>query len=202
MSQPASRKRVEDSFYKEYGKALAAWARIEYVLSLWFAWACDPDNKAQRQIRMVFHSARSFNGSADMLKAAFYANVRDEELVQFFRTAMNRTMGYYAFRNRLAHDLPTYSEPASIVVIQGQDDFFQERAIITKDDLKRSTKNFERLYEVWISTCPFVRPKPALTPKEGLRYIEQLPAEAPCNALSQKQRGRQRQLRARRGSRG
>src|SRR4051794_2213433 len=95
--------RTRNRFYRRYGRALSYWASVEQILSAWFASAINPEEEAQHQAREIFYSARSFNGSADMLKAAFYAEPRDEELSEFFKVAINRTMGYYAFRNRLAH---------------------------------------------------------------------------------------------------
>jgi len=99
---------IEDKFYKRYAKALSQWARLEYALSDWFIYACGSKGRSSEKMRSVFHSARSFNGSADMLKAAFYGVTRREDLSNFFRAAIGKTRGYYAFRNKLAHYLTTH----------------------------------------------------------------------------------------------
>lgn len=90
----ATRKAVQDRFYRRYGRALSSWADIEAILAMWFTYACDPDWKIASQMEEVFYSARSFNGSADMLKAAFFVRRRDEALSKFFREAMGHTLSY------------------------------------------------------------------------------------------------------------
>lgn len=203
-AQPPARPslRLRQRFHRRYGKAMATWAALENILCHWFIWAVKPAKEGDPQMAEIFYSARSFNGSADMLKAAFYADSRDEDLSEFFRAAINRTMGYYAFRNKLAHYISTYDPEESRMILLSPSELHGKVDRVTERDLVIATKNFRFLWRIWLSTHPFVDPSRLLEPRLGLLCIDSLPAEAHSTEPSQKQRGRQRQLEARRASRG
>lgn len=185
--QPSTRPRGR--FYRRYGRALAYWAKVELIPSIWFAWAIDPEEKGMLQTREIFYSARSFNGSADMLKAAFYALPRDEALAEFFRAAINRMLGYYAYRNRLAHYLPAYKAKEGFMIMQYGTDEDHIKPIVTEEDLVIAARNFITLARIWVYALPAVRLPRSLEPKAALQRIEALPGEAQSTALSQRQRG-------------
>jgi hypothetical protein len=192
-----SKKQIEDKFFQRYGRAMAEWAAIEFILSLWFASACDPRWKSTTQMFDVFYSARSFNGNSDMLMAAVVSSGQSEDLKNFFRKALNHTKGYYQFRNILAHRLPLYLEERKHMILrQGGGDLTVHEGI-TDRDIVVATRNFRRLYQVWERVRPSRRQLPgrlpSLTLAEGLRRIEELPAEANSSVLSRKQRGKQQQ---------
>lgn len=186
--------RILDEFYRCYGRALASWSSVEGTLAQWFNYACGVTPENYRSIDAVFYSARSFNGSADMLKAAFFADPnRDADLTEFFRCAINRTMGYYGFRNRLAHDQMFHYVKHNQMILAVPTAFGSRRPDITVAHLINAADNFEKLEQIWVYALPSRAWKPLLTPKEALQRIEQLPAEAHSNEPSQKQRNRKRQ---------
>lgn len=194
--------RLRHRFYRRYGRAMGSWAALENILSHWFIWAIKPQEEGNPQISGIFYSARSFNGSADMLKAAFYAKPRDKELSDFFQAAINRTMGYYAFRNKLAHHIPTYDEQRGALVLCDPSALDDRQHSITERDFVIATRNFHFLWRIWLSTIPTLEPPTLLEPKLGLLCIDSLPAEAHSTEPSRKQRGRQRQRLLQRTSRG
>ncbi len=198
---PPTRKQIEDIFYRRYGRALAAWAAIESILAMWFTWACNANDNSRYYLQEVFFSARSFNGRLEMLKAAFSTPIRDKPLIEFFSEAVKITEGYSSFRNILAHRV-TMFHTGRVLLVEGNDVFFQKKNPITDRHLVIATKNFIRLRRVWLMSLPAMVPRPLLTPKEGLERIRALPALAHSNELSRNQRGRLRQRAVQQRSRG
>jgi hypothetical protein len=198
-----ARERALHSFYRYYGEAMSLWAEIEYALSLWFGYACEPGSSNAYLAYKLFYSARSFNGSADMLKAAWHERRRDEKLSELFAAVNKKTRAYYQFRNRLAHHLTVYLEKKREVVLAAPDDAFLRQPTTSKCDLMIAIRNFGRLKLILLYSLPGLLPKPRLTPEQALQYLELLPAQAQSPQQSQKQRNRirQRQLRPQKNGR-
>ena len=183
-----SQKAAQDAFYGRYGAALSAWADIEHVLSLWFTYATGCEQTHAHTMQCV-SSANSFKGSARMLIAAFRAQRRADALSAFFGPAINLTEGgYYSFRNQLAHNLTVYRVQYGRAVLQKGDDPLGREGEIGERDLVIATRNFIRLRRIWRDTLPSLLPKPRLTPEEGLRRIQGLPALASSSELGRKRK--------------
>lgn len=192
-----SRKQVEDAFFRRYGRVISAWADIESVLAFWFCWTCNADVTNRYSLSQIFYSARSFTGSMDMLKSAFISQRRDPDVSKFFAEAAKITDAYYSFRNMLAHRLTLYIEPEQkMVLIESNDIFDMKNSPMEEQHLVIATRNFKHLNKTWLRALPDTNPKPQLTPLEALERVRALPTRAHSNELSQKQKGRLRQLAA------
>lgn len=162
-------------YYSRYGRAMAEWADIEYMLSLWFAYL---SGMTPHMADEIFGSARSFNASRDMLNAAFYARRRDADLTAFYEETMKRVMSYYSFRNFLAHHQTVYVGPERRLVLKKRTDKFLRGMVISTKDLGQAVANFNRLSRILLLSVPNLEPEPRLTPKQGLAQILQLPPDA------------------------
>lgn len=92
-----------DEFYAQYGKALAAWADLEGALCRCFTRIIEPGGDGEVNGDGIFYSARSFNGRAEMLKAATASRNLTEGRRNFVRKAIKKAGEYNKFRAKLAH---------------------------------------------------------------------------------------------------
>jgi hypothetical protein len=108
MMVTRSKRRVDDSprlskrnnAFFLFGKAMAAWARLEAGLYAWFEHV---ENMDMRQAKPLYYAVNSFKGRLDLIRAAI-ETVHVEEIEQaFIESAMNLAVQYNGFRNKLAH---------------------------------------------------------------------------------------------------
>jgi hypothetical protein len=102
-SDPIARPEVQAAlaiFYKELGKTIASWSRVEDGLFEWFK-QCT--GMREQLARAVFYSSRSFEGRSDMLLAAIPLSSCNEKMRTAIRLCVKRARQYSAFRNRISH---------------------------------------------------------------------------------------------------
>jgi hypothetical protein len=83
-----------------FGKAMAAWARIEIGFYIWFEHIGAFDT---RQARPIYYSATNFKSRMDLIRAAMDGVTLDREEEEFINAAIKVAIGYNSFRNKLAH---------------------------------------------------------------------------------------------------
>jgi hypothetical protein len=140
---------TRNDFLRRYGGAMAAWATIERELSTLFALVTKMNPALATQL---FYSSRSFNGRADMFKAALFACEASEAVKTLSRAILKKAVTYNTTRASLAHDLPNYDYKGGIVLVQGRAQFqsdemkeFYSETNITMDDLSIISSHFDRL---------------------------------------------------------
>lgn len=90
-------------FYRAYGWALSAWARIETNLAYRF----QDIIKADIDVALsIYYSARSFAGRTDMLHAALEKSRISEDLRTNLRAIIKKAISYNGFRNLIVHGQP------------------------------------------------------------------------------------------------
>lgn len=184
MSDPEPTKEPRDpaveEFYTRFGKALAAWADVENSLADWFRRAIEPEQGAHVNADGIFYSARSFNGRADMLKAAASSSHLSAEERKFIRKALKKATDYNTFRAKLAHRVAVEKkgfgpDEDGMFLHEGDDPFGRNEhlpAIDTKH-LANATLNFDALK--WIVSITGI--PGGIEPEEGLRLVGLLPTE-------------------------
>ncbi|MFT4279494.1 MAG: hypothetical protein QM576_24365 [Rhodopseudomonas sp.] len=83
-----------------FGKAMAAWARIEVGFYCWFEHIGGFD---LRQAKPIYYSATNFKSRMDLIRAAMAGVTLEEDEETFIRRAMKLAETYNSFRNKLAH---------------------------------------------------------------------------------------------------
>jgi hypothetical protein len=83
-----------------FGKAMAAWARIEIGFYIWFEHIGAFDT---RQARPIYYSATNFKSRMDLIRAAMEGVKLDREEEEFINAAIKVAIRYNSFRNKLAH---------------------------------------------------------------------------------------------------
>jgi hypothetical protein len=83
-----------------FGKAMAAWARIEVGFYTWFEHITAFD---LRQAKPVYYSATNFKSRMDMIRGAIEGVTLETDEAEFIRAAMDLAVRYNSFRNKLAH---------------------------------------------------------------------------------------------------
>lgn len=175
MAKPNS-----DEFYSNYGRAMSAWADIEAGLCALFVQAIDPLNETQVNAEGIFYSARSFNGRADMLKAASKSKLLSQAQRQMTRAACKLAVDYNKFRSKLAHRVTVQthwiiSDKIETHLREGSDTYGKEGELpsITIEHLKNATVHFDALsFVILTGDSDEVRPF-----EESLQLIHQLPKE-------------------------
>lgn len=201
-SAPASRKAIRDKFYRRYGRAIAAWAEVEQAMAFWFVQLCDPKWEHAHLHISTFYSARSFNGSADMMKATIDFQYQNPEMQEFCKKALAKTGCFYQFRNVLAHHTSTYLEKFSMMVLHRPRDLLPLGDLYTDVHLVIATRNFLRMKRIWADSLATPRYPASITFQEALARVDRLPNEAHSSAPSRRQRGRKIQEQARQRSGG
>ena len=191
MDEPASERESKlstgDSFYLQYGKAMAAWADLERALSDWFRRAIEPDGSKDVSAQEIYYSARSFNGRADMLKAASNSSLLTIEERKFVRAALKKATDYNSFRSKLAHRVTVewtgYGAGKDGLFLHEGDDPFGLREFlptISFEHIHNATRNFDGLR--WVILVTAVPGGKSL--QEGLRLVGQFPKEPHLGADS------------------
>ncbi|WJR74929.1 hypothetical protein [Bradyrhizobium sp. NP1] len=83
-----------------FGRAMAAWARIEVGFYAWFEHITVFD---MRQAKPIYYSATNFKSRLDLLRAALDGVRTDHDEEAFIKAAMDVVIKYNSFRNKLAH---------------------------------------------------------------------------------------------------
>ncbi|WP_315742396.1 hypothetical protein [Bradyrhizobium sp. SZCCHNR1075] len=83
-----------------FGRAMAAWARIEVGFYTWFEHITAFD---MRQAKPIYYSATNFKSRLDLLRAAIEGVQLDRAEETFIKAAMDVVIRYNSFRNKLAH---------------------------------------------------------------------------------------------------
>jgi len=83
-----------------FGKAMAAWARIEIGFYTWFEHIGAFD---LRQAKPIYYSATNFKSRMDLIRAAMEGVTLEHDEDEFIRAAMKVAVSYNSFRNKLAH---------------------------------------------------------------------------------------------------
>ena len=183
----------KDRFLHIFGKALAAWAETEYMLSLWFA-ACagiEPD-----RAQAIFFSGRSFQARSGLLAAALETSEIAPEWGHVVQEAITRTTSYSFTRNRLAHGI---MHPDGRDELDGLTDWkikepaeWQTRVGLSYQTIKLIAENFQRLSAALRDS--FVRHAMREPPTESLRLLLELPGAADSTQPNRKQTVQLRQL--------
>lgn len=144
-----------DEFMLAYGRALAAWAGIEYQLFLWF-YAIT--GMAPDMAGAVFFSMRSFSAKHDLLKTTASRASLSQEDIGIFINMLNISSNYSSARNSLAHSIPSnigddYSK------IQLIDPAKKSKTLeISITMLHHARNNFQTLSDclssIWINVSP------------------------------------------------
>jgi hypothetical protein len=94
------REEDREKAYLAFGKAMAAWAKVEVGFYVWFEHISDID---LRQAKPIYYSATSFKSRMDLVRGAIegHAPTSDEQI--FIDQAMKLAIPYNSFRNKLAH---------------------------------------------------------------------------------------------------
>jgi hypothetical protein len=180
-----------DRFYHIFGKALAAWANIEWALAMWFK-ACtglDYDTAIN-----LFFSGKSFNTRTDLLLVSMETAKIADAWREFIFAARKKALGYSSSRNVLAHGLvyPSGSEsderghPTKWLVTEPSKR--DEPGGIHYDDIVIIARNFDALSS--LLRVSYIYHTRAAPPEEYLRQLHELPNEAGSTELSQKQKAR------------
>jgi hypothetical protein len=83
-----------------FGRAMAAWARIEVGFYTWFEHITAFD---MRQAKPIYYSATNFKSRLDLLRAAMDGVRLERAEEMFIKAAMDVVIRYNSFRNKLAH---------------------------------------------------------------------------------------------------
>jgi hypothetical protein len=94
------RLRDSDKALLAFGKAMAAWARIEIGFYGWFEHIGDFD---LRQAKPIYYSATNFKSRMDLIRAAMDGVTLEIDEEKFIKAAMAVAIKYNSFRNKLAH---------------------------------------------------------------------------------------------------
>ncbi len=194
-SLPASED-TRNEFLRRYGAAMSAWANVERELGTLFSFVTGMQPAMATQ---VFYSARSFNGRADMFKAALVTAETKETIKTLARAIIRKATRYNQCRAALAHDQPNYDYKGGIILVQGraqfQSDEVKKLAVeqaITMDQLQNIAVNFEAfakiIWDVWCAMLMSKTPsldkyheRLALLPTAPHEKAPPSPAAAPKN---------------------
>jgi hypothetical protein len=165
-------------FHEQLGKATAAWSSIEEGLFEWFRLCTGLE---ERLARAVYYSARSFEGRRDMLSAAIPFSLCDEKTRTSIRLCIKRARQYSEFRNRISHGHIFYyaGNPPRHVIAEGRAlaTLFTEQSVVTLEDLKTATINFEELRHLILGFHPDWQ-HPSVCEQGCLAEIQALPSAA------------------------
>jgi hypothetical protein len=89
-----------DSAFLAFGKAMAAWARLEAGFYGWFEHITLLDLK---QAKPLYYSATNFKSRTDLLRAAIVGTRLESAEQDFIEEAVKVAVQYNSFRNKLAH---------------------------------------------------------------------------------------------------
>lgn len=170
----------DEAFYLQYGKAMAAWADVESALSDWFRRAIQPHGGENVNAEGIFYSARSFQGRADMLKAATHSNHLSKDQRTFVRKSVKIASDYNTFRAKLAHRMAIkssgYGPGKDGMFLREGDDWrglAEHHPSIDTVQLKNATDHFGALH--WLIVITDIPGGKTLG--EGLQLIARLPKE-------------------------
>jgi hypothetical protein len=131
-----------------FGKAMAAWAKLERGFYAWFEHATLMD---MHQAQPLYFSVTNFKSRMDLLRAALDAvtlDSPDEEL--FVRGAMGLAIQYNSFRNKLAHGDFTFD--GLIIESKVVDRATARRQAISHTQLGIAATNFQALADLlWLA---------------------------------------------------
>lgn len=95
-----------NQFFVTYGRTLAGWAQIEYMLSRWFFRLTKIDHNLADSL---FYSGRSFQTRRDLFKVAIAHDKNlDPELRALLRLILKRCNQYSSARNEISHGMVVY----------------------------------------------------------------------------------------------
>jgi len=172
---------------------MAAWAEIEYGLSLWFKSATGLEyNVAQN----LFFSGRAFSTRRDLFATALTTANMPDNWREFAIAALDKAQCYSSARNRLAHGLmhPTKldenGQPTDWKIKEQEQ--WQDQAGLDYNEISIIAENFQALGSILTgSHYPYTRSE---QPKEFVRQLRERPNEANSTQLSQKQIARLNRL--------
>ncbi|WP_426409858.1 hypothetical protein [Bradyrhizobium ganzhouense] len=126
-----------------FGKAMAAWARIEVGFYIWFEHITAFD---LRQAKPIYYSATSFSARLSLIRAAITGVQLEADEMAFIDEAMKLANPYSSFRNKLAHGEFTLDG----LVIEGKhvDRKLARAEAISADKLKKYTHRFNDFAEL------------------------------------------------------
>ena len=172
-------------FLQHLGRASAAWSSIEDGLFEWFRLATALD---ERFARAIFYSAPSFEGRRDMLSAAIPFSPCNEKTRTGIRLCIKRARQYSEFRNRISHGHIFYwvTDPPQHVIGEGRHlaTLMAEQTVVTLEDLKSATINFQELAYLILGFHPDWQ-TPAVCEQGCLVEIQALPSSANSMGPSQ-----------------
>lgn len=168
-----------DELFQELGETMMEWSRVEASLMELFQRLTGMEHKMARRI---FFSARSFNGRADLLRAAIATTEVDAEFVKLGQAAVARSLQYSAFRNALAHGaplvVPELGSPLDLepVIVEERELFnpFKDQPT-TMPALRFAKGNFELLGSFIYSGARWDGEDDELAPSKFAELIRQLP---------------------------
>jgi len=188
-----------DPFLAEFGRAMAGWSSVEVHLSIWFNTITGIMPK--RLGRAIYFSGRSFTARSEMFAAALEHGKQPKQVTPLLKQILTKAISYASARNRLAHSYFGTLQDEEDRLRAGQE-WDALHTGITKQELLNASQNFSNLAslitDAWAGNQGKARrgrPSPSVR-AECLERLLLLPNEACSNELSQKQKGRLRQLQA------
>lgn len=181
--------------HTQLGRALSAWAEVEYHLSLWFALATGISDHGMAH--NVFFSARSFSGKADLLYAALIQPHTERPWADFLREAVRHAERWSDSRNLMAHGIIVGIEGEGTCGLSSPASMWRTPGI-SVGEMECAAINFGRLSYIlhqaeWdYREDQWCRPSPQGRREELLL----LPNMAFQREVSRNQQGRERQRRA------
>lgn len=167
------------------------WSRVEVMLGLWFGHLTNI--RSWDMASAVFFSAKSFSGRAEMMQAALEHGTLNDETQEFLGAALLKAIAYNSFRNRLAHGIAPAGD--NLALSEGKQ--WWKAGDINLPKLEAARANFRELRRLlYKAHCHFDGSADPLPPSECLRQLRLLPNEPYSSELSQRQKGRLRQLQA------
>jgi hypothetical protein len=168
-----------DELFREIGETVTEWSRLENaLLDLFQVLTAMPHRLARR----IFFSARSFNGRADLLRAAAAATEAKPEFVNFTRAVITRALQYSAFRNALAHGSPIVVPPIDCpydnqAVIVEERDFWNPHSEkpTTITDIKTARANMISLHHISYIAAAWNGDDVGTSPERCAELVRQLP---------------------------
>lgn len=90
----------KDEALLAFGKAMAAWAKVERGLYLWFEHITLLD---YQKCNPLYYSVQTFRARLELIRAALSCNQLENDEREFIEIAMKVVLPYNSVRNKLAH---------------------------------------------------------------------------------------------------
>lgn len=178
---------------------MSAWSNLEVMLSIWFITITGI--KPNRLAYAIFFSGKGFAARIDMLNAALEHGKQSRTVTPLLKEIILKALAYSNARNRMAHSYFDTPAEKGDRLLPGHS-WYRDQPGLTLQDMLNASRNLSAFSTI-IDDCwrgdggrkRRGRPSPKLR-RECLERLFQLPSEACSNEVSQKQRGRLRQLQA------